>query len=61
SDVAVEKIPIDQKLILKTKEEYNNEYLPSFYLSDGTMNVISYFIILNSYKNPDSTLISVYP
>ncbi len=61
SDIVVEKIPIDQKLILKTKEEYNNEYLPSFSLSDGTMNVIGYLIILNSYKNPDSTLIIEEP
>lgn len=61
SDMKVEEIPIDQKLILKTKEEYNKEYLPSFSLSDGTMNVIGYLIILNSHKNPDSTLIIEEP
>jgi len=61
SDMKVEKIPMDEKLILKTKEEYNKGYLPSFSLSDGTMDVIGYLIILNSHKNPNSTLIIEEP
>lgn len=51
SDIEVDIYP-DRSLMLKLKEVYGDNYLPSFLISDGTINIIALIVALYFENKP---------